>query len=661
MKTRALLLVPAALLLVPAALFAGQVRYARLGEFEGQVEVQLGVADSWMPAERNLPLTEAAWVRTGPASRVEIELEDGSVLRLAADSQGELSDYTQLSTGQRVTTVSLDHGLAYFTGQPRERDALTLGVPGAQVIYFRKARVRLEAADTWSRISVLEGVAKFSCPAAEIDITQGTTTRVEPANPARFFLDREILAMESDHWSGDRDKAIATNTSRSHVVERYGLTDLDGAGEWISTDEYGTVWKPKIADDWAPFQKGRWRWYDTLGYTWVSDDAWGWLPYHYGRWARTSGLGWIWVPTVSQVFKPGEVFWMRGSKLVGWGPLAPGEQWTATVQPDQFINANTTYASFAADARVIDPAGFTARPKEPLTATTFAVALPSPPFPPSRLDATRPVLRAGSTRVLPVMRGVTYQDPTDELPSPPQQQPRTVVIPAPPQPVLVITQPAPDPEQVAVPVPVPYPVIAGLITPPPRQANQKGTAPKTTATAKAATPTTPPPSTPAVPHQLHKKLRDRGEGEIYNRVLDEPNDPAKQLVDLDTWLRHYRSSDFDDERSVLYMKAYAATGHPDKVVEIGGRLMERNLSLLFTEPAQIMSVLYLTTAGAQQLQHPTHEQRTAFMNASMGLINYLPTFFESVHRPPNVSEDDWRNVRQYMETTARKVIATNRH
>ena len=271
-------------------------------------------------------------------------------------------------------------------------------MPGAQVIYFRRARVRLEAADSWSRISVLEGAARFSSPAAEIDITQGTTTRVEPANPNRFFLDREVLAMPLDRWSTDRDKTIAANSSGTHVVERYGLADLDNSGEWISTDAYGTVWKPKTPDGWTPFQKGRWRWYDALGYTWVSDDPWGWLPYHYGRWARSGELGWIWAPTISQIFKPGDVYWLRGAKLAGWGPLAPGERWTAAEQPDQFLNANTTFAAFQTDARLIDPGDFSDRPKEPLAVAAFVPALPSPAFVASRLDATRPVLRAGSTR-----------------------------------------------------------------------------------------------------------------------------------------------------------------------------------------------------------------------------------------------------------------------
>ena len=44
-----------------------------------------------------------------------------------------------------------------------------------------------------------------------------------------------------------------------------------------------------------------------------------------GRIARTwAGSG---RPANSTVFKPGDVYWLRGAKLAGWGPLAPGEVW----------------------------------------------------------------------------------------------------------------------------------------------------------------------------------------------------------------------------------------------------------------------------------------------------------------------------------------------
>src|SRR5215471_8738028 len=93
------------LALLPVALFAGQPRYARLGEFDGNVEVQLHPADPWSPAERNLTLRELAWLRSGPSSRLEIELDEGSAWRIGPDSQMEISDYSLLSSGQRLTVV----------------------------------------------------------------------------------------------------------------------------------------------------------------------------------------------------------------------------------------------------------------------------------------------------------------------------------------------------------------------------------------------------------------------------------------------------------------------------------------------------------------------------------------------------------------------------
>src|SRR5262249_20103942 len=150
---------------------------------------------------------------------------------------------------------------------------------------------------------------------------EGQVTRLEPANPARFFLYKEPTPLDLDRWSYERDKVLQASPSAGHVIHRYGLADLDTAGEWTQTEDLGPVWKPKTPEGWVPYQNGRWRWYDALGYTWVSDDAWGWLPYHYGRWTRRENLGWVWAPAKNSVFKPGEVYWMRAVKFVGWGPL----------------------------------------------------------------------------------------------------------------------------------------------------------------------------------------------------------------------------------------------------------------------------------------------------------------------------------------------------
>src|SRR5215472_1311240 len=140
------------LLLLPAALLAGPARYARLGEFQGTVEIQLHPADAWIAAERNLPLPESTWLRTGPASRAEVEFDEGSTVHAGAGSQFEISDSARLSTGQRITMVTVDHGVVYCTGAPEGRDALSVAVPGAQIAFTRPARVRLEVAEQWSQI-----------------------------------------------------------------------------------------------------------------------------------------------------------------------------------------------------------------------------------------------------------------------------------------------------------------------------------------------------------------------------------------------------------------------------------------------------------------------------------------------------------------------------
>jgi len=649
-----------ALLLLPAALFAGQARYARLGPFDGGVEVQIAAADPWTPAERNLPLPEGAWLRTGPAARVEIELDDGSAFRLGPDSQAEISDYATLSTGQRVTLLSLDHGIAYFSRQQVLPDRAILVMPGMQVIVARAARVRLEAEPQSSQVSVLDGSVRFSSPAAEIDLVQGQTSRVEPDNPTRFFLDRTIAAMDLDHWNADRDKALASPTSAGHVMEHYGLADLDSAGHWVQTDRYGAVWKPAAAQNWAPFQNGRWLWYGTLGYTWVSADPWGWLPYHYGRWARTPDLGWVWAPSVSQIFKPGEVYWLRGAKFAGWGPLAPGEQWSPAGQPQQFLNANTTYAAFQPDARAIDPTGFTDRPKEPLGVAVFTAALPSPALPAARLDATRPLVRAGSTRVEPAVKGVTF-DP-DSVPPPEPEPDRPAVAienPAEPQPIVIFNAPPappapPEPEPVPVAVAVPWPVLAGVIAIPPPAKASPAQSPQAAPKAAPA-PTKPAPGKPVrpPPQPPAKRPKDDGETQVYSQVLKDENLPAKQLQDLDAWSRRYPESDFKADRAVLYLQAYDKTGQSARVVQLGAQLLRTQP---LETPVQTLNVLYLTVKNARAAPGLDDAARRAVRNAARQLLAFTPTFFAADRRPPTLRESDWQQIRAYMESLARETL-----
>ena len=648
-----------ALLLLPAVLVAGQARFARMGEFQGTVEVQLRASEPWMAAERNLPLVESSWVRSGPASRAEIELDEGSAWRLGPNSQTEIADYSQLATGQRVTLLTLDRGLAYFTGGAEGRDSLILALPGAQVTVARGARIRVEAAELWSRIAVLAGVVRFSSPAAELDLREGQTARVEPAHPARFFLNREIAPVELDRWSDGRDRTLAGSTSAAHVPERFGLVDLDAAGTWVQTEDLGPVWKPKTQQGWIPFQNGRWLWYDGLGYTWVSAEEWGWLPYHYGRWLRKTNLGWIWAPARSAVFKPGDVYWLRGAGAAGWGPLAPGEQWIpespAAPLPQQFLDANTTYAAFQQDAAAIDPAGFTARPKEPLRTMAFAAALPSPAFAAAKLEMQRPLVIGVSGRVTPFVEGTTFE--SAEAGARPQA------------PVVVITQPAaaPAPEQVPVPyaVPVAAPPSVVVIT-------QTAKAPEP-AVSKASPKPPPPPATAAAIKPAARRLPDvsaeagnppsrrnprREEDLAANLVAQDiaGHNYSKALEHLDAWSREYPDTKRKPERLYYYLQTYNGLSQPAKVVDTGGLLLD-NLGAAFPDPMQVVTVLYLTAVSYHKLSNPSRAETLIGRGAGANLLAFLPACFAPANRPAATSEHDWAKARTDLEALAKQTIA----
>ena len=382
--------------------------------------------------------------------------------------------------------------MAYFAGAAEGKDALLVAVPGAQATIRQGAHLRLEARDPWSLIAAADGSARFSSPTVEFDLTGGQMVKLDPTHPARFFLNREIPPLDTDRWSQERDKVLLSSASAVRAPGlRYGLADLDAYGVWTQSADFGAVWKPKAPAGWAPFRNGKWLWYDSLGYTWISDDPWGWLPYHYGRWLQQEGAGWVWAPGDSVVFKPGDVYWLKSAKLVGWGALAPGENWKPPDVPLLYQNANTTYARYAPDSLEIDPAGFTTRPQEPLATAVFAQALPSPPFPAARLDAFRPPLRAGSTRGVAVLTDAAYDGQAAPEPQPSPAPPDVAYNNEPPAapPVIVVNGP-PVEVPVEVEVDVPVPVYTGIIVVYPpgyRAPTPKAPPPK---------PVSPPPSKP---------------------------------------------------------------------------------------------------------------------------------------------------------------------
>ena len=91
-------------------------------------------------------------------------------------------------------------------------------------------------------------------------------------------------------------EAPLTEEERKAGIPQEAATELRQYGEWVSTPDYGYVWRPYVADGWSPYYYGQWRWVYPYGWNWVGYEPWGWWPYHYGGWVSYPSFGWVWCP-----------------------------------------------------------------------------------------------------------------------------------------------------------------------------------------------------------------------------------------------------------------------------------------------------------------------------------------------------------------------------
>jgi len=144
-----------------------------------------------------------------------------------------------------------------------------------------------------------------------------------------------------------------------------------------------------------------------------------------------------------------------------------------------YLRRNTTLARWAQDARMLNPVD--AAEKLTTSGAVFVIAPPSPAFDSARFDVIRPELRAGSTRIVPMVPGVTYaggEPPTEVAASAPPVAPQPPVPETPPDPTIppsagpLPPQPVPEPPDVYYPAAVYTGIV--VINPPEQGDDRQG-------------------------------------------------------------------------------------------------------------------------------------------------------------------------------------------
>jgi len=300
-------------------------RIARLSYLEGHVSFQHSGEVDWSAAGINMALQPGDRIYTGENGRAEIEFDDGSVLRLAEETDIEI-----LSMKEELIQIRILLGLSTLT--VHSGVGFEINTPAAAFNTLRKGVYRFDVAENGDSDGIVrKGLLDAANNKFSRRVESGELIHVTPGENSTNLLSRYEQRDAWDEWSDRRDADRVAYESRRYLPDFVvvGVRDLDRYGRWVEVDSYGPAWVPAYVDPWwTPYWEGRWYYRPFWGWTWISYEPWGWLPYHYGRWHHSAMFGWCWLPGPSFSFhfwSPGLVRFYHGPGWLSWCPLGPGD------------------------------------------------------------------------------------------------------------------------------------------------------------------------------------------------------------------------------------------------------------------------------------------------------------------------------------------------
>jgi hypothetical protein len=314
---------------------------ARIGYTQGSVSYLQSGSNEWAEGLSNYPMSSGDRLYCDASSRAEIGAGSADVRlwQLTDVTLTNLTDqYEQLGLADgsiRVRIYSMNPGSTVEVDTPNGSGVITQ--PGDY-------RFDVFAQDGSSDVVVNSGALQITGPnGLNQEVDAGQSVQMTGINPIVLYPVNSPPFDTFDQWSIDRDHQVLNSQAAQYVSrEMPGYADLDGAGSWAPTPDYGPVWYPQVNAGWRPYSVGHWAYVAPWGYTWIDDAPWGYAPFHYGRWAVIGGR-WGWAPgpvAVVPVYSPALVAFVGGSGIsigigfgggggvAAWFPLGIGEPFT---------------------------------------------------------------------------------------------------------------------------------------------------------------------------------------------------------------------------------------------------------------------------------------------------------------------------------------------
>ena len=361
------------LMLAAAAAARADYGYSYFRTVEGPATLQSATDGAALEALENHPVIAGDFLRIDAASRVEIVLADGGLLRLAGGTEVSFDSLAWTrDTDATVTRLYLAAGeVQVLLGRDLEGyEPLEIETREATLYLQAPGEYRVEALYRGGvEVVVRDGFAEVRSERGSRIVRGGEMAYVDPRGAGvdvTVARGRDSL----ERWGEELDaEARLAEVPYVEPELRYRAARMASHGSWIDVrGRWG--WRPYVDVGWRPYVQGSWV-YTPSGLTWVAYEPWGWIPSHYGSWDLVPGVGWVWFAGVR--YAPAHVYWYWGPTHVAW---VPAGYYTS------FYGGYPGYYGFGprfgiygwAAAGASSPSGPSARPATSGAATTIATS-----------------------------------------------------------------------------------------------------------------------------------------------------------------------------------------------------------------------------------------------------------------------------------------------
>lgn len=152
-----------------------------------------------------------------------------------------------------------------------------------------------------------------------------------------------------------------------------------------------------------------------------------------------------------------------------------------------------------------------------------------------------------------------------------------------------------------------------------------------------------------------KNYKDRGEYEVYDRVVKATSDPKAQVAALQEWQDKYPQSDYAPERNQYWLLALSKLAQTDPAAK---QQLVTKASEIFKADPKNFRAAYLVAAYGPQIggQSPTPELQSQVHTAAQAVLDLAPETFDPSKKPANVPQEQFDQAKTQAQLIASKAM-----